>query len=237
MDIYRKLLERGTEIYLSPGDEYSSQEIVLGVNVNNGYKVTTMYAIDKNTYRGFHRNDKSLDGPRKLIQDYLSYRLPGIINVLLTIRYKENFEYLSDKITEELREQLGKNVKDYMLKSYNKVRKPIDLLLEHLIAMSSELHVSRGVLVPMLNVPIDSYILNSEIIFDRSAKMDLGIKHGMTYQDIQSKTQYNEIQIYIREKADSLSSLFSNNFYPIYFDLIWSNRVEKAGNNLFKTNP
>lgn len=237
MSIYEKLLIRGSEIFLSPDEEYPASKIIFGVNVNNGNKVKLMRAIDRNTYRGFHKINKSLIGPKEIIETFINSRLSWIIDSLKTVQNKQKYEYLCMTITEELREQLSKNVKDHMLKSYNKVRKPVDLLLEHIVSMASELREYRKSLVPFLDVPLDSYILESDIIFDQDSKSLLGIKPGATYKDILSKEQYKNIQAFIQQKSTEISTTYHQDFYPIYFDLLWNSRYNRDGQNLFKTNP
>lgn len=59
----------------------------------------------------------------------------------------------------------------------------------------------------------------------------------MTYKDIESMQQYYNIQKHIFEVASDLSLKYERKFYPIYFDLIWSDRYKRPGGNLFKTNP
>ena len=237
MEIYKKLLVKGTEIFLSPKEEYTASEIVFGVYVNNGIKVQKMYAINSNTYRGFHRMDTALPGPKEIIYDYIGSHLPEMIKALKSMTSKEDLDYFAMIITEDLRDQLSANVMSHMLGSFNKVRKPVDLLLEHLVAMSSELSTCRKALVPLLNIPLDSHLFKSDVIFDEGARKELGITKRMSFQHIRSESQYQEIQTYLEEKAQDLSAVFGKDFYPIYFDLIWNDRYERGGKNLFETNP
>ncbi|HHW00780.1 MAG TPA: hypothetical protein GXX36_14680 [Clostridiaceae bacterium] len=237
MTIYEKLLIRGSEIFLYPNEEYPASEIISGVNVYYGNKEKTMYAIDGNTYRGFHRIDRLLIGPKKITETFINSKLSWIIDYLKTVQDKQEYDNLCMTITEELREELKKNVKHPMLKPYNKVRKLVDLLFEHLVSMASELREYRKSLVPYLAVPLDSHILKSDVIFKPDLKSSLGIKRRATYKDISDPEQYNDIQDFLRQKAMEISKTYNQDFYPIYFDLLWNNRYEKDGGNLFKTNP
>jgi hypothetical protein len=233
MSIYEKLLIRGREIFLLPDEEYPASDIIIGVHVNNGDKTKLMRAIDNNTYRGFHRINKSLKGPKEIVEIFINSRLSWIIDCLKIVQNKQKYEYICKTITEELREQLKKNVKHHMLESYNKVRKPVDLILEHIVSMATELTEYRKSLIPFLAVPLDSHILNSDFIFDQKSKALLGIKRGATYSDISCQRQYDDIQAFIQEKAADISTTF----YPIYFDLLWNDRYRRNGGNLFKINP
>ena len=118
----KKLLIRGSEIFLSPDEEYPASNIIFGVSVNNGYEVKKLCAIDGNTYRGFRRIDKSLIGPKKITETFIDSRLSWIIDSLKTLQSKQEYDNLSMTITKELREQLKKNVKHHMLKSHNIIR-------------------------------------------------------------------------------------------------------------------
>lgn len=236
-DIYNELLNKGEQVFLYPDELYSTYKIVNGASVNTGLEIKSMRAIDKNTYRGFHRANKTMTGPKELIDNYISSNLNNMIDGLKNVKSKYEFEVLANKITKELRNELSKNVKADMFNSYNKVRKSIDLLLEHIVSMSIELQDYRTILIPMLSVPLDSYILKSSVIFDNRAKISLRIKDNMTYKDIESMQQYYNIQKHIFEVASDLSTKYERKFYPIYFDLIWSDRYKRPGGNLFKTNP
>ena len=108
--------------------------------------------------------------------------------------------------------------------------------MEHLVAMALELREYRKSLVPFLNVPLDSYILTSDVIFDQDSKSLLGIKRRTTFSDISSPEQYDLIQKFLQQKSTGISTNQNQNFYPIYFDLVWKNRYESNGGNLFKTN-
>lgn len=239
MDIYEQLLIKGRKIFLSPDEEYPALEIISGVKIDgiNG----RMFAVGKETWRTLYRIDKSkfVPGPKELIEEFFNFNMAWILQNLMTIKEgdKQRFDQLCETVTDELKEQLKKNVKPERYECYNRVRKPVDLIFEHIVAMSTELREYRRILVPLLNVPLDKYVLRSNIIFNQKAKKDLGIeKREISMGDIKNLEHYNRIQTFIRNKASNLSNNYGN-FYPIYFDLLWKDRYKSNGGNLFKTNP
>ncbi|HEY8362336.1 MAG TPA: hypothetical protein VIK77_05565 [Tissierellaceae bacterium] len=244
MDIYKQLSEKGNQIFLFPDEEYPAWNIIQGVKIKGFQK--TQFAFNTNTVRKLERINKAklVPGPKKLAQEFFCLNMEQILQKLKGIKEgdKQAFDKLSEEVSIQLRESLSKNVIPERLEVYNLVRKIVDLTFEHITAMAEELKGYRHILVPLLNVPLDGWILNSNIIFNKEEKKKLGISKGNGNARpgmgcIKNLEKYQEIQAFIYEKAKNISKNGGYTFYPIYFDLLWNNRYERNGGNLFKTNP
>jgi hypothetical protein len=122
------------------------------------------------------------------------------------------------------------------LKSYNKVRKPVDLYVEHLVAMAVDLDDVRAKLVPLLFLPLDSQILRHCAHFSDQELADHCLSRASTYKDITTERSYAALQTMLVQKAMAVAESRDRPFHVIYFDLVWNDRYLNRGRNLFETN-
>src|SRR5262249_39425497 len=139
---------------------------------------------------------------------------------------------------------------------YNRVRKPIDLYMEHLTALDNKMpNTVRWHLVPLLQVPLDNMILNQRVTFchkgtpilsDCPFSIDeLGnyaLTPDSTFGDIEAELVYRSLQTILASKAIALTKALEDicaksgesakSFHPIYFDLLWGDRYRNQGLNL-----
>jgi len=228
---------RGSEIFLQPKPEYPWRDIVSGTNVQskNG-QIRRMFAVAPNTFRGFHRINQQCPGAK---EEFVSYFRDGeskIVAMLRTVENREQLHHIADTLCSEIRDRLT-NCKPSQLDSYNKLRKPVDLYLQHLTCMASELRKSRDNLVPLLFLPLDSQIVAHPYIFTVTELSVHRLTRQSTYKDIADSKSYNSLQAIVASRASQVSSTIHCPFHPIYFDLIWNNRFERWGGNLFEASP
>jgi hypothetical protein len=228
------LIEKGESIFIKSQKLYSYDSIINGCIVSSASgKVEKMYAVAQNTWRGFHKLDKEGIGSKDIFVPYFNKNRETIISQLKCIKTVEELEEFQDKITKQLKDMLMKCIKNNMLNSYNKVRKPVDLYIEHIVSMAEEFTVDeRERLVPLLFLPLDSQIFASEYIFSDKELYSFGLKRGSTFQDVKSSKIYKAMQKSLLEK----SAKIQGNFHRIYFDFFWNERYKKSGDNLFETN-
>ena len=81
-------------------------------------------------------------------------------------------------------------------------------------------------------LPLDSQMFQSDFVFSDKERQELKIKKEFTFKDILEQSHYNEIQEFLKQKANLIG--LEN---KIYFDLEWNDRWKSNGNNLFETNP
>jgi hypothetical protein len=189
-------------------------------------------ALAPNTYRGFHKISKTDDGAKKMFVNVLSSNSNYILSTLKLAKSEIEVDELEEIICKELREKLKKNIKGYQLASYNKLRKPTDIFIEHLMAMDITLSSARKTLVGHLYLPLDSQIFKSDFIFTEDERRSLKIGRHFTFKDIHQRSHYLEIQEFLKNKAKTIG--LENR---IFFDLEWNDRWKSSGSNLFETNP
>jgi len=233
-NLSKGLIEKGESIFIKSQKLYSYDSIINGCMVSgaNG-KAEKMYAVAQNTWRGFHKLDKQGMGSKDIFVPYFNKNRENIISELKSINTVEELDEFEDKITKQLKGMLMKCIKNNMLDSYNKVRKPVDLYIEHIVSMAEEFTVTeRERLIPLLFLPLDSQIFASEYIFSVKELYSFGLKRGSTFQDVYSNKVYKAMQNSLLQKLIKITG----NFHRIYFDFFWNERYKKSGANLFETN-
>ena len=195
-----------------------------------------MCAVGDNTFRGFHRLRKDCPGAKKDFVRFFVDEQSHLIAVLSSVRTGDQLDKVSDRVCAGVRRRLS-NVSPEQLKSYNKVRKPVDLYFEHLVAMALELDKAREFLMPLLFLPLDSQMLRHESLFSDEELVRHGLSRRSTYKDIKSKETYNALQKLLNHKARVVTAGWRRAFHRIYFDLLWGGRYRNRGGNLFETNP
>lgn len=211
--------EVGDTVFLTPTPLLSYEELVLK-------------SLGSNTYRGFHRKNNNCLGASHTFRDVLAKKKNYLIHALNNLTSEIELNKLANELCSELIVELSKNIKPLQLISFNKVRKPVDIVFEHFIAMGEDFAPARKTATPWLFLPLDSQIFQSEFIFTTEEAKALGIKRRFTYKDIETAQHYTEIQNFLKDKATKISLN-----HRIYFDLIWNKRFESNGTNLFLTNP
>ena len=196
------------------------------------YETLVKRSLGPNTYRGFHRIDKSKSGAKDAFETILIDNSNLIINSLLKSKTEKELDDLENEICDLLENELKKNIKNKQLISYNKIRKPVDIFIEHVVAMEISFSPVRQSLTKHLFLPLDSQMFQSDFVFSDKERLELKIKKGFTFKDIEVKSHYNEIQEFLKQKT-SIIGLENK----IYFDLEWNDRWKSNGNNLFETNP
>jgi hypothetical protein len=195
-----------------------------------------MWAVAPNTFRGFRRIIKFCPGAQKEFINYFLEQRSALVDDLTAVASRDDLQRLSNRICNSVRSRLS-NIKPELLTSYNKMRKPVDLYIEHLVAMAVELDKVRTALVPFLFLPLDSQILAQPGLFNDQELRFHGLNRKSTYQDIESERIYADLQEKLSHKADAVGAACHRPFHVIYFDLIWNDRYRNWGGNLFETNP
>ena len=131
--LFEQIQQKAEIIFNAPFPTYKYDGIIFGCNVKspigNGY--TQMSAVGTNTWRGFHRTPNSLSGSKDVFTGYFKERVAFIIDTLKSIRIVEELDHFENEIYLGIRKRLQGNIRSDMLTSYNKIRKPIDLYIEH----------------------------------------------------------------------------------------------------------
>jgi hypothetical protein len=244
-NVLEKLCIKAQTVFLNPTTLYSYEDIVFGkyINDKNGNiakdkmgRKNKMYAIATNTIRAFERIDKqSKVGPKYLLNEYLKSNKNYILNNLKQVQSKKELDDLEICISNELKKYLSRNVLEDRLKSFNRLRKPVDLLIEHLVCMAVELGEDRSRLLEYLFIPLDSQIFNSELLTNEQLH-NAGVSSKSKFGELVLDKSYYYLQDIIFEKAFEISDKYKINFSMIYFDLLWGSRYNKWGGTLFETN-
>jgi hypothetical protein len=186
--------------------------------------------VGGNTLRAFHRIDTNATGPTEIVRDFIFSSKDQIIVGLKKVNSTADIDQLSDELFKKLKSKLEVNVQDRVLKNYNAVRKLVDLILEHVALIATEMNAYRKQIIPFLRVPLDSFILNSDCLFtyQERKKHKLGAVGG-GFSRIKTKEQYDSVQNHLIQVANSCEVS-----YPIYFDVLWRDRINYQFNLINK---
>lgn len=218
-NMVEKINETGNRVFLNPKPELSYDELA-------------KKSLSSNTYRGFHKVDKTKPGSKSIFEDFFENGKPQIIRNINAIKNEYELNTFLNSLCTELTQRLKTNIYVQQLESFNKVRKPLDIVIEHFISMGVDFTDCRAKLTSLLFLPLDSQMFQSEYVFsDRDLKA-LKIKRNFTFKDIREEDHYYEIQSFLKEKAIMLGLKAR-----IYFDLLWNDRFLSHGRNLLETNP
>lgn len=233
---FQIMIERAKDVMLNPAILYKYDDIVLGVSVctNNGNSIN-MWAVSQNTWRGF----RNIESPSEIYKLCFLENKDMILNSLEKVDSYGDLNILENKLYDMVLPKLlkaNKNPASSILDSYNKVRKPIDLYIEHLVLMSKELDTRRRKLISYLMLPLDSWIFETSFIFTEDELSSVGLNRGSKYGDLKDRSDYNKLQALLKEKAEFITEQIKLPFYRIYFDMFWNNRYKRNGRNLFETN-
>ena len=230
-------LDKADQIFLRPKALYSWDKIISGAQIKSASGATRrMFAVGQNTFRGFHRLDKTCPGAKEAFIKYFVDERSSLVESLSAVRTRDELHRLSNRVCDGIRSRLS-NVVPAQLQSYNKLRKPVDLYVEHLVAMAVELSDVRATLIPLLFLPLDSQILAHRGLFTEQELAAHRLSRASTYKDVASERTYSALQLLLGEKAGAVAAERRRSFHPIYFDLVWNCRYRNWGGNLFETNP
>ena len=194
--------------------------IMLNASAPINYDTLAKSIISGNTLRAFHRIDVNKSGPKEIINYFLINTKDSIINGLTKCTCAKDFDLLSNELEQSLKKELSRNVRPEILSNYNAVRKIIDLILEHVVLVSNELSNYRQQLIHLLRVPLDSFILNSSCLFTFDERKNFELKTNAGFLSIKKKEQYDSIQNHLASIANE-----SKIDHPIYFDILWRDRI------------
>ncbi|OAI56458.1 hypothetical protein AYO47_02140, partial [Planctomyces sp. SCGC AG-212-M04] len=208
-------LQTAERVFHSPNRLYSWNEIILGTCVRSTTRrARTMYAVAQNTFRGFHRSNKDRPGAKEAFMSYFVESRAVLVKSLGSVHDRPGIHQLANRISTQLRSRLT-NVIPQQLASYNKIRKPVDLYLEHLIAMAHEVSHLRKRLIPLLFLPLDSQILQEPELFTEQELKSQRLRRKSTYAAIKSESTYQHLQELLEVKARIISSRLQRPFVPI----------------------
>lgn len=193
------------------------------------YQYLAKKSLAPNTYRGFHKLDKSNPGAKDIFEKIFLQNSKYIIDSINSIDSEYQLNLLEQDICTILKMHLKKNINNRQLTSYNKVRKPVDIFIEHLISMGANFSMVRKSVTKYLFLPLDSQMFRSRLVFSDREVVELNIDRRFTFKDISSESHYNEIQAFLKEKADRIGLKDR-----IFFDLIWNDRYKTKRINLFE---
>ncbi len=190
-------------------------------------------SLGSNTYRAFHRIDKTNLGASVTFKTVLEKNKELIIDSLNGAKCEKDLGDLENKICELLKSALEGKIKKGQLESFNKLKKPVNLIIQHLVSMYAGVNPSvRKELTQHLFLPLDSQIFQSHIVFSDDDLKTLNIRRSFSFGRITDKNHYYVIQKFLKEKAKNAG--IENR---IYYDLIWGERYKSTGTNLIMTNP
>lgn len=241
-----EVASRAEEIFLRPGHLLAWDAIVEGAVVcaADG-SAKRMEAVAKNTWRAHHRIDKAREGSGAAYKAHFVVRKRDLLERLRSASHRDDLHRLANDVVDELRPRLG-NMNPHVRSSYNSLRKPVDLYLEHLVAMAREVDAAtRARVVPWLRLPLDSQMLGTFAlpgapdwaIFQSGELRRLSLTRASSYGHIRTEETYLALGAIVDARAREVGTLSGRPFHPVYFDMLWNERYRRGGRNLFETNP
>lgn len=237
-NVVAELTRRGQEVFIRHSVDYSWEDIVQGCDVSG--KDEKQRAVDTNTWRSLWRKDKkdkTCLGPSKVFVSYFLRNKKSLLERLTAVKGLDDYNASLNNIHHDLLIELRQYIKPSILESYNAARKPIDLYIEHLVAMAKELNGYRESLIPLLALPLDSKMMARPECFEDGELRRNGIRRGNGFLHVRTEDMYLDLQQALRGRCTRLSDTEGHDIYPIYFDLLWNQRLTRPGRNLFEINP
>jgi hypothetical protein len=237
-DYFMKAFIVGESTFLHPKIKYDYDQIIDGVIIE-GKK---QKAVDVNTTQAFGRKFRNggnfYDNKLKAMEvfdRYFKEQRFFVISRIRDVHKKSDLDILEQDIYKALFNIL--KTAEVKLDSYNRIRKIINLYIEHIVAMANEIDDdTRATMTPLLFLPIDSKIIGNEKIINTYYREKWGLKSNSGFGDIKDKRTFDEIQEYIVNLSLSISAMLNKAFCPIYFDVFWGKRLNSSGINLFYAN-
>jgi len=197
----------------------------------HSYEYLAEKSLGSNTYRGFHRIDTTKQGSKAVFVSFFLQNKEMIIKRLNKVKNEDELHEFGNEVCKTLISKLS-NIKSEQLESFNKTRKPVDIMFEHMISMGNDFSEIRNTITEFLFLPLDSQMFQSEFVFNDSEIEHLKIDRKYTFTNIKTEAHYLIIQKFLKLKAKKLGLKAR-----ILFDLEWNKRYESDGSNLFLTNP
>lgn len=234
-EFFDKVKLKGDQVFINPTPLYKYEEIIEGKEIcfGNTGKTNKMLAVDDNTFMSYGHFTNQMYTAKKIFINYFLDNKSKILYELSKIQDENDLIRLEESLYFELYKLLKESLYNKKL-YYNQVRKIINLYLEHIVTMAIEIE-NRKQLVPLLYLPLDKVTLNSVLNESEIAMFNLG--KNPTMGSVKIKPTYLAIQKLILNKSMKISNLLGSDFYRIYFDLMWGERFNSDGTNLFLTNP
>lgn len=126
----KRMNEVGDTVFLTPTPLLSYEELVLK-------------SLGSNTYRGFYRKNNNCFGASYTFRDVLAKKKDYLIHALNNLTSEMQLNELANELCSELIVELSKNFKPLQLQSFNKIRKPVDIVFEHFVAMGEDFTQAR----------------------------------------------------------------------------------------------
>lgn len=196
------------------------------------YEYLVQSSLGSNTYRGFHRKDKNRPGASTVFRNILNRNKNMIVESINGAKSENDLDDFLKKVCHILRQKLRANIRADQLTSFNKIRKPMDIVVQHMVAMGEDFTDAKAKIIDWLFLPLDSQMFQSKFVFNDQEVRGLKIKRTFTFTSIKTGSHYKEIQKFLKKKATEIGIK-----HRIYFDLIWNERYKSNGTNLFLTNP
>ncbi len=238
ISVFKQALQSAETIFLHPPIIYPYENIIRGVTVNGTRKkavgVNTMQAFGKKlTYGNFGEN--KIKAMEVCDAFFLSQKDRILEKFYWCIRTREDMDAFEHELFQSLQEALLPYTTTSMIhESYNRTRKIVELYLEHIVAMASEIeNENRKSLIPLLFLPMDSWIIGDELIFDGYSISRWGLTRKSSFGLIKTRSLFDDMQRYLVEKAKELSMVLDADFHVIYFDVFWGDRLNIPSCNLF----
>ncbi|HHX61741.1 MAG TPA: hypothetical protein GX707_13700 [Epulopiscium sp.] len=236
--ILKQALQAAQTIFLSPSVLYEYDDIIRGVMVNGTRKkavnLNTTQAFGKKLNVGnfYHNKKKAME----VCDEFFLSKKDWIISKLCSqIRTREEMGVFEHELFMQLkRGLLVYSTPTLIGESYNRIRKVVELYLEHIVAMAREIDTeTRKLLTPLLFLPIDSWIIKNEFVFDNESIDRWGLKRSYSFGEIKEKSLFDNMQQHLVRRANEISMVLGAEFHVIYFDIFWNNRFNAPGGNLF----
>jgi hypothetical protein len=233
------ILKKAKDIFLNPKPLYQYKTIVEGVLVERSYGIAQiMRAVDRNSFIHYQKQRPPED--KKILCIYQSYFIENedkIVYKLNHIKSREELDLLENNIMNSILIKINQTsfITKIDINSFNRIRKIIDLFVEHLICMAIELDNVRNKLTPFLFLPLDSKMFADENLFSINELRQVHLNRNSKYGALNVKENYYFLQQRLLEK----SKYCDGEFYPIYYDLRWGRKEPRYlswGTNLFQTN-
>ncbi len=231
MESYKQVSEAAEIIYLNPKITYNYEHIITGVQVGG----KTMMAVDDSTFQAFGRFNPNMFKAKECYIKFFVDNKYLIINALNSVSGNSDIDTLECNLFDEIHAILKAKTDNTRLDSYNRIRKPINLYLQHIAFMAEEIE-NRDSLSRCLRMPLDRVVFGLEPVFTLEERKKYGISTSLGFGQIKSKPLYDEIQEHFCIKAKDISMIIKRPFEPIYFDLFWNSRYTKNLSNLFYSN-
>ncbi|MBL8850542.1 MAG: hypothetical protein JNG89_12755 [Planctomycetaceae bacterium] len=227
-------IEFATRVFLSPHPQYAWNEIIEGVEVHFHDGRVENRAVMMGSSARTLRQARPGPSAKEVYDRFFLENPDATLQQLSEVTDRNQLQQLCNQWQRLIRPELG-SLELSQLSSYGRLRRPIDLYLMHLIAMSTEAESLRKALVPLLFVPLDKQSLDKA--FTKEELRDSGLPPRSSFGNIETEQLYLEFQDALAKRARRMSGIVSKEVAPIYFDLLWRDRDKRVGGNLFEASP